>query len=152
MAQLPLVVVCEVADCDDDELDDELDDVVALDVFELLELDVVAVVDEVASSDSESPELVLVLVVAVLLLVAAEAACVAVVLLRPSRHASTPPSESMLATLSAVAALRARAARGLRRVRLAPARGGGATGVGEAVGSSMTVNLRTGGEATSRAE
>jgi hypothetical protein len=50
-----------------------------------------------------------------------------------SRHASTPPSESIAATLTAVAALRARAARGGRRVRVR-------------VVSSMAVKVGTAGE------
>jgi hypothetical protein len=66
-------------------------------------------------------------------LVLAATACV-VVALCPSRHASAPPIESMVATLNAVAALRAPAARGRRRR------------VTDAVGSSMTVNLRMVGE------
>jgi hypothetical protein len=45
--------------------------------------------------------------------------CVMVVLW-PSCQARAPPSESMAVTLSAVAAMRARAARGLRRGRRAP--------------------------------
>jgi hypothetical protein len=68
------------------------------------------------------------------------AVCVAVVALRPSRHASTPPSDSIDATLSAVAAFRARAARGLRRAR--PGRRGGGVGVR----SSMSTKVRTGRE------
>jgi hypothetical protein len=63
-----------------------------------------------------------------------------VVALGPSRHASTPPSESSAATLSAVAVLRAPAARGRRRRR-----------AGVAVGSAMTVNVRTLGERPARA-
>jgi hypothetical protein len=59
-----------------------------------------------------------------------------------SRHASTPPSESIAATLIAVAALRAPAARGVRRRRRGEVR----------VGSSMTVNVRTSGERLTRAE
>jgi len=55
-----------------------------------------------------------------------EAVCEVVVVVARSRQASTPPSESIDATLSAVTAFRARAARGLRCRR----------GVG--VGSSMT--------------
>ena len=62
------------------------------------------------------------------------AVCEVMVVVSPSRQASTPPSESIDATLSAVAAFRARAARGLRRGR----------GVG--VGSSMTMKVRTSGE------
>ena len=75
-----------------------------------------------------------------------------VVVACPSRQASAPPSESIVATLSAVAALRARAARGLRRGR--PRSHGGGERVGGAggsgVGSSMTVNVRTGGERAAR--
>jgi hypothetical protein len=62
--------------------------------------------------------------------------------LNPSRHASAPPSESIAATLNAVAALRARAARGFRRRR----RGGVGNGAGLPLGSSMSRNVRTCGE------
>jgi hypothetical protein len=55
-----------------------------------------------------------------------------------SRQASTPPSDSIEAMLIAVAALRARAARGLRRGR------------GMGVGSSMGVTVRTTGERPAR--
>jgi hypothetical protein len=55
-----------------------------------------------------------------------------------SRHASTPPSESIAATLTAVAALRARAARGGRRMRVR-------------VVSSMAVKVGTAGERLVRA-
>jgi hypothetical protein len=57
----------------------------------------------------------------------------------PSRHAIAPPSESMAATLRAVAALRAPAARGARRGR----------GVAVA-GSSMVVTLRMAREWSAR--
>jgi hypothetical protein len=57
-----------------------------------------------------------------------------------SCHASRPPSESMAATLTAVTALRARAARGGRRRR-----------VRAEVVSSMTVKLRTARERRARA-
>ena len=99
------MVVCDVTVWDD-ESDDVLDDVVAL---EVLVLGVVATVVDVVSS--ESLELDPVLVLAALLVLAA--VWVAEVFVNPSRHASTPPSESIVATLSAVAALRARAPRGL---------------------------------------
>jgi hypothetical protein len=59
----------------------------------------------------------------------------------PSCQARTPPSESIVATLRAVTALRARAARGLRRGR----------GVGVEIRSSMTVKVRRGGERAARA-
>jgi hypothetical protein len=75
----------------------------------------------------------------------AAAVCV-VAALKPSRQASAPPSESMVATLSAVAALRARAARGLRRGRP----GGVGTGAGLSVCSSMTTKVRTRGERSAR--
>jgi hypothetical protein len=102
--------VCDVADCDDVDWDD-----VAWD-------DVVEVVAGVAT---ESPD------------VEAEVAAAVgvVVVLWPSRQASTPPSESIAATLIAVAAFRARAARGVRFRRSSCA--------GR---SSMTVNVRTCGE------
>ena len=123
-----LVCDSDVVDCvvDDDVL--ALDDV--SDVSAVGEVAVVAaaVVDDVV------PLFVPVLVVA--------AAAVVVDALCPSRHASAPPMESIVATLSAVAALRAPAARGVRRRR---------TGRwGETVGSSMTVNVRKGGERTLR--
>jgi hypothetical protein len=113
IGQLPPLLVCDVA-CDDE----VPEDVLALDdVFELLPL-VLAVVADVESSDppeSSDDEAVLVLVEL------ADAVCV-VVAACPSCQARTPPSESIAATLSAVAALRARAARGLRLGRAAPAR------------------------------
>jgi hypothetical protein len=153
IVQLPLVVVCAVTLCVE-ELDvfdvlalDELD-VLALDVLDAATVVVVAADDESSDSEESSDDFVEVLLVFVAL---AAAACVAVVFATPSRHASTPPSDSMLATLSAVAALRARAARGLRRGRRAPARGGGVTGTGETVGSSMTRNVRMAREAGCRA-
>lgn len=72
------------------------------------------------------------------------AAAVWVVVALWSCHASTPPSESIAATLSTVAVLRALAARGLRRGR---GRGGtlvrgAGPRVGEGVCSSMAANLR----------
>jgi hypothetical protein len=75
-------------------------------------------------------------------LVLAAAAWVVVALW--SCHASTPPSESMAATLSTVAALRAFAARGLR-VGRGPGgtfRGRAGSSLGEGVCSSMAANLR----------
>jgi hypothetical protein len=94
--------------------------------------------DDVVESELDELAAAVVLVVAldaVLLAFVLEAAvCELVLVVAPSRQASTPPSESIDATLSAVAAFRARAARGLRRGR----------GVG--VGSSMTMKVRTSGE------
>jgi hypothetical protein len=137
MGQLPPLLVCDVA-CDDVVPEDEVPE----DVFELAPL-VVAVVADVESSDSpDSPD-----DEAVLVLVELAATVCAVVAACPSRQASTPPSESIAATLSAVAALRARAARGLRLRRPAPTR---AMGEVEAVCSSMTVTVRTGGECADR--
>jgi hypothetical protein len=140
IAQLPLVLVCDVALC--------------VEVFELELAAVVAVaaVADVDSSDSdESPESLDVFVddVALLRLVAAAAVWLVVVVVTPSRHASTPPSESMVATLSTVAALRARAARGLRRGREGACVG--RAGVVVACSSSMTATVRMGGEASTRA-
>jgi hypothetical protein len=108
------VLVCDwvVVDCADDVS-------VAEEVEEAAVAAVVAVVAVVVPLD--------------VVLVLAATACV-VVALCPSRHASAPPIESMVATLNAVAALRAPAARGRRRR------------VTDAVGSSMTVNLRMVGE------
>jgi len=97
MDQLPLEVVWAVAPVDDDVFDDDevLDD----------ELDVEGVAVVVVAA-----------VVLVLLVVpAADSEAVVVVDDCPSRQANTPPSESVAATLNAAAALRARAARGLRR-------------------------------------
>ena len=133
------MLVCDsvVVDCDD---------VVALDdVSELAPT--VVVVAEVASSESlvELDELEALVPLEVLPVLAAAAVDDVVVALWPSRQASAPPSESIVATLSAVAALRARAARGLRRPRVVRRAGGGG-----AVGSSMTVNVRTGGERAAR--
>jgi hypothetical protein len=119
------VLVCDwvVVDCDD-----------APDVLPA----VVVVADDESSSSDDVLELLDTL--------AAAAVDVVVVALWPSRHANTPPSESIVATLSAVAALRARAARGLRRPMVARRADGGG-----AVGSSMTVTVRTGGERAARA-
>jgi hypothetical protein len=87
--------------------------------------------------------------VGVALLVAAAAICVVVVGCR-SCQARTPPSASVAATLMAVAAFRARAARGLRRGRSAPvARGRRGGGVG--VCWFMTTNLGTPCEGATRA-
>jgi hypothetical protein len=71
-------------------------------------------------------------------------AAVCVVDARPSCHASRPPSESIEATLSAAAAFRARAARGLRP------RGSVREGVGIGVRSSMPVTVRIGSERAAR--
>ena len=65
-----------------------------------------------------------------------------VVALCPSRQAMTPPSDTMVATLRAAAALRARAARGLRRRR------SGRAVVG--VCSSMARNVRVPDEGSDR--
>lgn len=136
--------MCDVTDCDDG----VPDDVLALEeVLELVPL-VVAVVAEVESSDSpessdsRDDELFEVDFVEV-----ADAVWV-VVAAWPSCQASAPPSESIAATLSAVAALRARAARGLRVRGAVPGR---ERSGGMAVGSSMTVTVRTGGERVARA-
>jgi hypothetical protein len=75
--------------------------------------------------------------------VLAPAAVWVVVALRLSCQASTPPSESIEAMLSAVAALRARAARGLRLGL--PAR------LGVGVVSCMAQNVRMGVECIARA-
>jgi hypothetical protein len=112
------VVVCGVTDCAR-ELAEDLDDLVAA---------VASSESSVSRDDVVALELVRVLDAAVCALVAT-----------PSCQASTPPSESIEATLSAAAALRARAARGRRRGR----------GVG--VGSSMTTKVRTSGEGPARA-
>ncbi len=102
IGQLPPVLVCDsdVVDCvvDDDVL--ALDDV--SDVSAVGEVTVVAVV-AAAVVDDVVPLFVPVLVVA--------AAAVVVDALCPSRHARAPPMESIVATLSAVAALRAPVAR-----------------------------------------
>jgi hypothetical protein len=104
IGQLPPLLVCDVA-CDDE----VPEDVLALDdVFELAPL-VVAVVAEVVSSDSpesSDDEAVLDLV---------ELAVCVVVAAWPSCQASTPPSESIAATLSAVAALRGLVITGVSR-------------------------------------
>ncbi len=73
-----------------------------------------------------------------------------VAVLRPSCQARTPPRESMLATLSAAAARRAFAARGLRLPgdRTGGVRGGG---VREGVCSFMATNLRIAREGPARA-
>jgi len=135
MAQLPPLDVCEVTRADDEVFD------------EVAVVAVVAVADDESSSDSFSPdddaaeveELAFVALAAVWVVAA-----------WPSCQASTPPSESIDATLSAAAALRARAAFGLRR-RRAPA-DLGTTGAGvRSVESFMPATLRTAGEQSSRA-
>jgi len=132
--------VCDVA-CDDV----VPDDVLALDDgFELVPLVVAAVADVESSDSPESSD-----DVAVLVLFELAAAIWVVVAACPSCQASTPPSESIAATLSAVAALRARAARGLRLGRPAPTRARETVregGVGESGCSSMTVTVRMAGE------
>src|SRR5690349_21787199 len=124
MGQLPPVLVCELAPVEDGDA-----------VVEL----VARVADFESSESSDEDEVDDEAVVLDFVLLAATD-CV-VVALCPSRQASTPPSESMVATLIAVATLRAPAALGLRR-RL----------VRGAVGSSMTVNVRTGGERRARGD
>ena len=121
------------------------DDVVAPDVSAVVPA--VVAVAEVASSES-LVELDALVPLDVLPVVAAAAVDDVVVALWPSRQASAPPSESIVATLRAVTALRARAARGLRRPRLTVRPGGG--GEGDAVCSSMTVTVRSGGERAAR--
>jgi hypothetical protein len=149
IGQLPPLDVCEVTLC----VDEVPDEVVAEEDEELVVEGVVVVVvadvessDSVLSSDDEAEdvddeELDLVAALAAVWVVAAW----------PSCQASTPPSDSIEATLRAAAARRARAARGLRRGRRPGARGGVTGAVGEAVCSSMRVNVRTGGERSSRA-
>jgi thiol:disulfide interchange protein len=88
--------------------------------------DVVAVVDDAAvlpslSSSSDRVDAAAVLVCLAVAVAVALAAADVVTVVWPSRHASTPPSESAAATLRTVATLRARAARGGRRVRRRPA-------------------------------
>jgi hypothetical protein len=115
-----------VCDVTEDESDDVLSgDELALDAAPALACAAVAVLAEVRSE-------------------VAAAVGVAVVLW-PSRQASAPPSESIAATLIAVAAFRARAARGVRFRRRSCA-GRSCSGC-----SSMTVNVRTGGEWVARA-
>ncbi len=129
------------------------DDVVADDEEELVvEAFVVVVVADAESSDSlpSSDDEVEEVDDGVLDFVSALAA-VWVVAAWPSCHANTPPSDSIEATLSAAAALRARAARGLRREGPPGARGGVIGAVGESVCSSMRVKVRTGSERGSRA-
>jgi hypothetical protein len=118
MRQLPFVVVCDVA-LDDDDDDDEDDD------------------DEAG--------VVVVAVLAPVRFVVAAAVWLAVALW-PSCQANTPPSDSVAATLSAAAARRARAARGLRRGRRVAARD-----VRSGVGSAMATTVRTAHEGLPRA-
>ena len=133
------MLVCDwvVVDCEDVA---DVVDVSEVSVLALLAPTVV-VVAEVESSESLDALVPL----DAFLVLAAAAVDDEVVALWPSRQARAPPSESIVATLSAVAALRARAARGLRRPRVVRRAGGGG-----AVGSSMTVNVRTGGERDAR--
>jgi hypothetical protein len=124
------VVVCEVV-----EPEVVAPEEVALLAFELLDVsEVVAAVDEAESSSDSVFEELVPDTVAVVDLVLAAAACVDVALW--SCQARTPPSDTMAATLSAAAALRALAARGLRfpASRVGTRRGAG-PGVGVAVGS-----------------
>jgi hypothetical protein len=139
------VLVCDsvVVDCDDVLALEDVSDVSDVSVVSVVEPTVV-VVAAVASSLS-LVELAALVPFDVLPVLAAAAVDEVVVALWPSRQASAPPSESIVATLRAVAALRARAARGLRRPRVVRRTGGGG-----AVGSSMTVNVRTRGEWSAR--
>ena len=130
------MLVCDVTACDDDEL------VLALEP--LVELVVVVVADVELPDPLDDEALVLLLVLEL-----AAAVCVAVA--RPSRQAKMPPSESIDATLSAAAALRARAARGRRRPSVAARRRSGGTVAREGVVSSMRTTVRTGREGCSRA-
>ena len=112
------MVVCETTLSDDD-VDADAD----------ADVEAVALVAPVEVVDVVSAPFVLV------------AAIWVVVVSGPSCHAIAPPSESIAATLRAVAALRAPAARGVRRRR--------ERGVGVA-GSSMAVNLRMARERSAR--
>jgi hypothetical protein len=106
--------------------------------------DVLAELAVSSSSDSE-----LDFVDAVVALVFVLAAAVWVVVALWSCHASAPPRESIAATLSAAAALRALAARGLRRPgRRVGTRSGMAAGV--EVCSSMSTKVRIVDEGVAR--
>lgn len=129
------MVVCDVTDGDELELDAVLDDV-PLVVAELVD-------DESSDSPDDAPAL---LVFCELEVAAADEVVVAA---WPSCQAIAPPSETIVAMLRAVTALRARAARGLRRGRPALERGAG-VGVGVGIGSSMTVTVRRGREWVAR--
>jgi hypothetical protein len=116
------------------------------------------VVPELVVPELVVPELVVdepaepVVVVAPVALVLAAATAVGVVVAPwPSCQAITPPRESIAATLSAAAVLRAFAARGLRRRgwRAGTRRGGGAA-AGVGVCSSMSNTLRIGHEGVAR--
>jgi hypothetical protein len=141
IGQLPLVVVCDVVvpELAFDGVAAVFDDVLAL--------------EDVESSDSEFEELVPDVVAAAVDLVLAAAAWV-VLALWPSCQARTPPSESIAATLSAAAALRALAARGLRRPGgRAGTRVGTRVGVVAEVGvcSFMATTVRISHEGVARA-
>jgi hypothetical protein len=128
----------------------------ALLVSELLAPELV--VDDVAASSDEvavlepvesSSDAVFVEAALTVALVLVAAVC-AVPALWLSCQASTPPRESIAVTLSAAAALRALAARGLRR----PGRGVGprrAAPAGVGVCSSMSKKVRTPDEGVARA-
>jgi len=120
------VLVCELVPVEDG-------DVVAV-------VPLVALLADFESSDSPDDDEVDDEAVVLDFVLLAATDCV-VLALCASRQASTPPSESMVATLTAVATLRAPAALGLRRWR-----------VGGAVGSSMPVTVRTGGERRARGD
>jgi hypothetical protein len=137
------VVVCELVAPED----------VALLAVELLEVpDVVAAVDEEESSSDSAFDELAPDTVAAFDLVLTAAVCVDVALW--SCQARTPPSDTMAATLSAAAALRALAARGLRfPAGRAGTRWGAGPGSGVAVGScsSMSKKVRTPDEGVARA-
>jgi hypothetical protein len=143
--QLPLVVVCEVVAPEEVAL-------LAVELLELLEVpEVVAAVEAEPSSDSVFEE-VAPDTVAAFDLVLTAAVCADVALW--SCQASTPPSDTMAATLSAAAALRALAARGLRfPAGRAGTRRGAGPGWGVAVGSCsfMSTKVRTPDEGVARA-
>jgi hypothetical protein len=128
--------------CDTAAASEVCDDAVLVFVLPAADAAVVAVVAVVALVEDDDDE---VEPVDCVLEFAADA-WVGVVVPCPSRQAIAPPRESMVAMLSAVAALRARAARGLRR-RAPPAPGGE---VGEVVGSSMPVTVRKRGQGSTR--
>jgi hypothetical protein len=131
------VVVCEVADCDEVEAVPEADDDEGVAVVALVAAESSSLSLRSLLSPVEPLEVAFTLFVL-------EAAVWVVVALCPSCQAMAPPSDSIAATLSAAAALRARAALGLRRGR--PER----AVVGVGVCSSMTAKLRTPRERSNR--
>jgi hypothetical protein len=139
-AQLPLVVVCDVTLSLDDVSEVADDEVSLVDAVAAVVV-VLAVESSAAVSFSDLLALLVLDDAPDEVLVLAAAVCV-VVALCPSRQAMAPPSDTIAAMLRAAAALRALAARGLRR-----GRSGRRVGV---VGSSMPVNLRTSRERSTR--